>query len=125
MNGFQSGAFQATGFQIVAVATEQPSGGYGFGAYDHQRRKRKELEDEIAALEQHLASEQKVSPETIRLKSRIRQHAMPLPPLARRAVQKAVRVQTVQAFQHAERALQRLEQEEEEDFAALILLALH
>ena len=108
-----------------AVQTDQPSGGYGFGAYDRTlRRRKRELEEQIAALEEHLAQEQKVPRETIRLQARVREYAAPLPPVVRRAVNRAVRVQTHKAFEHAERVIEAFEREEE-DFAVLLALALH
>ena len=126
-SAFQPGSFQALGFQIV-VATQQGGGGYGWGAYDpeYERRKKRaqELLEEIDALEEHLAQEQKVPRETIRLKARVKEYAAPLPPPVRRAVNRAVRVQTHQAFEHAERVIEAFEREEE-DFAVLLALALH
>ena len=126
MNGFQPGAFQALGFQIVA-ATQQQGGGYGFTAYDHEARRRienKRLLEEIERLEEHIAEERQVPPALVRLESQVRAYAAPMPAPAKRAVRKAIRIQTTDAFLHAERVLRALE-EEEEDFAALILLALH
>jgi len=123
---FQPGAFQATGFQVEAAATTQPSGGYGFGAYDRTLRRRKrereereereELAREIKALEEHLVPE--ATRERVRAKARIY-----LPPRVKRAVQQAVKLETVEAFREAEIALRAFD--EEEEFAVLISLALH
>ena len=126
---FQQNVFQADAFQIVAEATvtAQPSGGYGFGAYDrtlHRRRKvKEELADEIAALEQHLAEVQKVPRETIRIRAAVRSYAAPLPPKAKRVVNAALKVPTIERIERAEQVLAALE--EEEDFTALLLVALH
>jgi hypothetical protein len=115
---------------VARVSTDQPSGGYGFGAYDptlyRRRKEREELEalaQEIAALEQHIAEERNVAPEVVRIEATVR--AMPnLPKPARRAVNRALRIQTYGALAHAETVLRRLE-EEEEEFAILFAMALH
>jgi hypothetical protein len=123
---FQPGAFQAAGFQIVAV-TQQQGGGYGWNAWDHEARRRieqKRLLEEIERLEEHIAEEREVPPALIRLESQVRAYAAPMPTQATRAVRRAIKVQTTDAFLHAERVLRAFE-DEEEDFAALILLALH
>lgn len=125
-SAFQSGAFQASGFQIVA-AQDQPVGGYGFGAWDHAARKRKELEElreEIERLEEVIAEEREAPVEQVRLEARIREYAAPLPKPAKKAVQRALKLQTFGAFEYADRVLERLQQEEEE-IAVLIATALH
>ena len=129
---FQSGAFQVSGFQIVAeVATEtvdRPAGGWGaFTGFDKTRKdlEYEELLAEIEALEQHIAEERNVKREVVRIEAHVR--AMPyLPKPVKRAVQRALTLQTYETFQYAEFVLQRLQEEQEdEEVAVLLSLALH
>jgi hypothetical protein len=102
-----------------------PSTGGWYGAIRKTRRQREEEEllAEIEALERHIAEERNVAPEVVRIEAKVR--AMPyLPKPARKAVRRALRLQTYGAFAHAELVLQRLT-EEEEEFAVLLSLALH
>jgi hypothetical protein len=134
---FQSGAFQASGFQIVATVQQQ-GGGYGWGAYDHEARRRKrdkelrdelereeaaELAREIAALEEHIAEDRNVSRETVRLQAKVRTYEY-LPPYVLQAAERALKTESARAFQQVEKALAKYEQEEEEEIAVLIA-AMH
>jgi hypothetical protein len=140
---FQSNAFQVSGFQIVAETSVEERNAGGWATFRNEQRalrlryereteerrraalrrwrerekRRKELEREIAALEAHIAEAENVSRETIRLKSRVRKAY--LPPYAAAAVQRALEVQSAQAFQYAELALRRVERDEDEEFAVL------
>lgn len=115
------------------VVLEQPTGGYGFGAHDRKRR-REELEREIAALEAHL---EKTVPSIVprgtidtdddlpRLRARVREYAVQaerLPARARRAVEYARRAKTKESLLLADRALAQAE--EQEALAVLLALAL-
>ena len=123
MNGFQSGAFQVSGFQISA-ATAQPTGGYGFGAYDPYRRKR-ELIEQLERLEELIAEDRDVPVEVVRVEVERQLVVTPLPPRVKRVVQRAIEIQTLGALEHAETVLRRLQEQEEEEFAVLMSLALH
>lgn|SRR5574343_98103 len=109
-----------------AVVEERTAGGARWHPWHlrpRTKREADELADEIAALEQHIADERNVKREVVRIESKLRE--MPnLPRPARKAVRRALRLQTHIAFDHAETILRRL-QEEEEEFAMLVSLALH
>jgi len=118
---------------LETTQTEHPSGGYGFGAYDRQKRRREdeldELARQIALFEAHLAiepdnvSRETIDPDLLRIRTRVESmQASRLPNRARRAVEYARHVQTKESFLLAERALRQLE--EQEELAVLLTLAL-
>ena len=130
---FQPGAFQTSGFQIVA-ATATASGGWLEGAWrlgqrptlklkpKRRRRRRTPAEEQIARLEQHIAEARNTTPAVVRLEADTRKRA--LPPQVLQAVQRALNEQTARAIRDAYAALERVEREDEE-FAVLLTLALH
>src|SRR5574343_720552 len=124
---FQSNAFQAGGFQVVANAA-QPSGGWITNAWHMGRRpvlrvtkrrprRKRQIAAQIARLERHIAQERNVSRETVRLEADTRKRH--LPPTVLLEVERAMTEQTQTAIRAARIALERYERDEEEEFAVL------
>jgi hypothetical protein len=119
----------ATGDTPVVVA-DQPTGGYGFGAFDRKLRKKIEEEDErqqlADRLEQVLIDDGSLSrseADRLRLSEIASQYqSSDLPNKVRRALDYAQRVRTEQAYTLALRELQKLQDEEETAILMTLLL---
>jgi hypothetical protein len=106
------------------VATEQPSGGWGWrnqAVIDRLQRKREEEEDLADRLEVELAKEGLVPPNPA---AEVRIQVREYPPMKRRtqrAVDYALKARTELAYQLALREIAR--EQEEEEYALLLALA--
>ena len=122
------GAADLPPLAAAGLGTVEAKVGGGGGWYSPIRKSRRQIEREellaeIDALEQHIADERQTAPAVVRIEATLRE--MPyLPRSARKAVTRALKLQTYPALEHAQLVLRRL-QEEEEELAVLLALALH